>query len=351
MNKSIIMLISLMLVFCSVIIPVYGDVNLTNGLESYWKLDNFTDETGNHDGTNHGATTSTSCKLGGCYSFDGGDWIDVGTMSFGNSTIMTWANITSGSGSATIFGATKSGGINYYRLTWVSGSVTVEYRNPDAGNYKAIGLVTPLSEGNMHHIVAYLHEQNLTVHIYVNGTQKATANKWGGGTPYGTTTETTSIGRGGTSAYYVTGIIDDTAVWNRILNQTEITALWNSGDGLSYPFTEPEPPAPVPEGNLTFRFFNGDMTETDQFGISEEVYPTLNWSYVDNDTEITSGICNITAYNASIEQHGTPENVTVCGSGCTGNNLEYNFTDITASMSGVRAVSYTHLTLPTILLV
>jgi hypothetical protein len=44
-------------------------------------------------------------------------------------------------------------------------------------------------------------------------------------------------GTGGVFANNLTGSIDEVGIWSRALSSTEVTALYNSGNGFQYPFS------------------------------------------------------------------------------------------------------------------
>jgi len=44
----------------------------------------------------------------------------------------------------------------------------------------------------------------------------------------------------GVAGRFLTGKIDEVGIWSRALNSTEITELYNSGDGFAYPFKGPQ---------------------------------------------------------------------------------------------------------------
>ena len=81
-----------------------------------------------------------------------------------------------------------------------------------------------------------------TVTFYLNGVNVGSAT----GTSGNGASEASSfrIGRGSDNTNYTMGLGDEAAVWDgKILTDAEMTALYNSGNGLQYPFTVGNPGA------------------------------------------------------------------------------------------------------------
>lgn len=75
--------------------------------------------------------------------------------------------------------------------------------------------------------------------LYINGSGTPTITQ--ASTRTGTNTGTdTYFKMGGDPGdnRFVDGMIDEFGVWSRVLTSSEITELYNSGDGLQYPFTD-----------------------------------------------------------------------------------------------------------------
>ena len=83
---------------------------------------------------------------------------------------------------------------------------------------------------------------NAGMKLYVNGTAQTTTNANSGGTYTGMNNGTaiSRIGRGAWDLLSLTshqGYIDEASIWkNKVLTETEINFLYNSGNGRTYPF-------------------------------------------------------------------------------------------------------------------
>jgi hypothetical protein len=73
-----------------------------------------------------------------------------------------------------------------------------------------------------------------TMFISVNGGAQDTASL--AAFPIQNTAATFCVGKQASSPYYFDGRVDGVGIWKRALSTSEITQLYNSGNGLDYPF-------------------------------------------------------------------------------------------------------------------
>ena len=234
------------------------NANLTDGIVSYYGFDEMSgsstfDSLKLYNGTITGASFDNTTKLLGNSSFDVGSTsnnyytqIDEDALSFitnthSEFTISTWVYSTTDgvwqsiwgagilAGDAHAFNVKKRGDNNFIRARLFGSSATgIE-----------ITTNTTIPTNEWHHIV-FVGFGNGTAHIYQNGILTG-----------GTSVTSQSAGafqryvignRGRTASTAFGGLIDEYGVWNRSLNSTEISSLYNNGEGIFYPFiTEPEP--------------------------------------------------------------------------------------------------------------
>lgn len=95
-----------------------------------------------------------------------------------------------------------------------------------------------MSTDTWYHVV-FLFDRDSTLRLYVNNTlQTGTADISSGSTSnmiWDVDNGFTIIGNYGTNASYAfTGVVDEMAVYNRLLTTDEISLLYNSGSGLPY---------------------------------------------------------------------------------------------------------------------
>ena len=223
--------------------PFNGNATLTNGLEAFYGFtSDATDDSGNYDGTVDGAThASTGGVPGGKYGFDGtNDHISLGDWNPGDSnsrvafSISLWIKSTDTTG--------------YWFTRWIAldNSRYVRFYvntnlNLIIGNSGGTGVGSRVEKaftpsGDWQHIVGTWDSTgDGKARVYIDGTLWDTA-------PTGYTTALKDVSGDNTflgqdndgSGLEFTGDMDGVGVWNRALTTTEITALYNSGNGLTY---------------------------------------------------------------------------------------------------------------------
>ena len=234
-----------------IVLLIVGSVGVLadpfDGILSYWKLDvdssTQDDSVGTHDGTVTSATYTASGKISGAYDFDAtNDKIDIPNhadfnFDTGDFSISVWfktevvninqAIISKGNGQA---------GIAYpgWRLQLSSTTLYFYASNGHADNNNYC-LKTAMVADTWYHVVATRNSTG--VYMKVNGVSQNYANE--GGASDVDNTHPLGIGykRTWEETAWFNGIIDEVGIWNRSLTDAEIIELYNSGDGLQYPFT------------------------------------------------------------------------------------------------------------------
>lgn len=260
-------------------------VDLNDSLVGYWNFDaDASDSLGLHDGTVNGATLdTTNQKLGdGCYDFDGNDYITTGSFQIttGSFSISVWMNKSSIPGASTEMFACADQTGDYFQFRLFNGEVYMYVK--DAGADYCISQKAITS--GWHHVVGTWDNDAHTTKIYIDGVLQDTDTNTDV-----TITDITSILYIGInsdlSSSEYTGILDELAIWNKVLSQDEITALYNSGTGYAYKFplikyVDVRVPAPQADGNtlgevgLFDSATSGNMglrqlTENDTFSLEE----------------------------------------------------------------------------------
>ncbi len=228
--------------------------NLTNGLLGYWPLHAETtywtsafggttaDASGNgHTGTLTalGKATSTAIgKIGQAIKFDGvtpGARIAIaGTSTFGSLSALTasaWINVSAGGSGGGAIVTTEGNSINgwkFYTNSTQSIGFEVKYST------------TPLSVTS-NNATMFFNKWNFVVvtwdgstnatnaHIYINGVEPSYASQVNG---VGSRSSDTAVTIGNVSTgstRELTGKIDDVRVYNRVLSQNELQALYHLG--------------------------------------------------------------------------------------------------------------------------
>ena len=209
--------------------------SLKVGLTSHYKLDETSgaviDETGNYDGTNHGATTGVSGVDGNAYEFDGVDsYVDtipqpnipsVMTMSMWiypitNENSQIWGSIANASGGKDGFRGNYLADDEYVRFSYYSGNIL---RCEVATDNNTVPL-------NTWSYLAFTVDNENNIKIYVNGAEQASGNIGVSPTSHD---RALMIGKSILSQHKAfEGIIDDVRVYNRPLLETEIQLLYEN---------------------------------------------------------------------------------------------------------------------------
>lgn len=240
-------LISIILFVISIIIINYSSALLTDNLKAYYNMSessgtNVVSATGQFNGTASGTTIVTG-KIGNARNWTTTELIDLGTsicqLETTDYTFSVWVYNygTFNSGYNTYIGNQLGSG--NYRGTWAGA-----YNNKpifesvtDGSNYDNVKFSNlSINNNTWYNIVTV--RRNVTISIYVNGQLSNSSTGTSGGTAIRNVSNGINcyIGKNGNRAEYWKGTIDEVGIWNRSLTSTEITQLYNNGNGLTYPF-------------------------------------------------------------------------------------------------------------------
>lgn len=218
---------------------------LTDGLLHYYELqDNNSTETDSHgsfDLTVTGATYVSSGKLGGAYDFDGTDDVigvsgtSISQIDEGSTfTISAWFNPDTLSPSTAAFDIVANTNDSASRIVLFVRDSNVRCSVYDGGSFHYSNMAS-VSLNTWYHVVV-THDSSNNMTLYLNGVEATTAASIqdnGGNTHF-------AIGAkrdGGGWRNEFKGMIDEVGIWNRELSSSEVSELYNSGNGLAYPLT------------------------------------------------------------------------------------------------------------------
>lgn len=210
---------------------------LTTNLVAYYKMDgDATDSVGSADGTVIGATLTTG-KINQGYSFEAisNDNITINGLSdissTSNKTIAFWSkpNITA---DGYFFDCTDRFVISPFQNTVKS------YAHYDGTSWKLFGSSTDVENGVWQFIVFVWSSSGTQLTVYKDGSQLGSTASVSAKAISGFNKRICAVHSGGGGSY--NGILDEFGIWTRALTSTEVTELYNSGDGLEYPFTTTE---------------------------------------------------------------------------------------------------------------
>ena len=232
---------------------------LLTGLISYWNLDEASgdavDAHGSNDLTNVSSATYGAAKINNGVILNGSDQyltIADGAQSgldiTGNLTLAFWINFSSYNGSTGYMPLGKADFVAadtraYYIEFNISGSNKFDFEAGDGSSSVRQGVSWSPSTGVWYHLAVVYTTAAGSVKFYVDGVQQG-ATQTGFPTSIANTSAAFQIGAGldGAQSYFINGMIDEVGVWARALSGAEITALYNSGAGLAYPFGDAPPP-------------------------------------------------------------------------------------------------------------
>lgn len=223
---------------------------LTDSIQAYWNLDessgNAADSTANNnDLTNNGTATFVAAVIGnGCdleasssQYFSIADAAQTGLDFSDAVSFAGWVNFESvsidqqiitkrvGTGNQRSYNFYFDNALDLLTFLWFTDGSTV-------GGNEAVSW-SP-STATWYHIA--VTKSGTSVNFYVNGTQQGTTQSGDNATIYNGTAPF-ELGAFQTDAQYFDGKMDEWGVWSRELTSGEISQLYNSGAGLTYPFT------------------------------------------------------------------------------------------------------------------
>jgi hypothetical protein len=204
---------------------------LLSGLLAFYKLDDTTDASGNGNTlTNNGGVTFSSGKIGNAADLNGSNWLVANPVGISGRdlSVFCWVK-TSGGSYNFIISADKSGEQWGNIMTQPGGNYFLEYFLD--GTYRNIASGTQINTDTWKHVGFTSSSSANQIKLYVDGSVVATEDISGYSGSFGN--GTTGIGANWSGVFaQVTGQIDAVGIWNRPLNGTEVSELYNSGSGL-----------------------------------------------------------------------------------------------------------------------
>jgi len=217
-----------------------SDKWMTDGLVGWWKMDESSwgsviDSSGNgNTGTVAGGATVAAGKFGNGGSFDGSDdYVGVGISAFPTGsnprTMSLWFKMIKSGAQQALFnyGANNSG--DRVDLFYDNSAGTLGIENVNRG----VNFLWTY-DSNWHHLVAvYPSGETQTDKwlLYLDGVQKSTSSN-GTVTTLSTTASNAVIGKLNVAGgYEFGGILDDVRIYNRALQSSEVSQLYNWAPG------------------------------------------------------------------------------------------------------------------------
>lgn len=242
---------------------------LTDGLVSYWNLTaNSNDSVGSNNGTNTDISFTSSGTIGTAAEFNGSS----SQINFGNDSSLTLAsggsvslwvdsdNVSSGYRTFIEKGAKNTSYQTYQNADFSPARIAARSRqaSPDS----QITNPSSMSTGTAYHVVYTFQTGDMK--LYVNGSLVAS-----GSGEHLTNSGDLCMGypaSGGSSGNRFDGHINKVGLWNRILSAGEVTELYNSGSGLTYPWATLPTVTTDPATDITATSATGNGEVTDDGG-------------------------------------------------------------------------------------
>lgn len=223
--------------------------SLLNELLAYWNLNEISgtryDSSGNgRDLEEFNSVSSTTGKIGDCAYFDGvngggSTQSRLGSTSFGvdpNSdfSMSVWMKPRSFSGYQHIIGAPFQNGFYIGANGPNDGEIDSGYNLTfNLYNGSVWGISAPSTALDTWHHYVFIREGD-TLKLYADnvyiGSADITGESFYGASVF-------SVGGGEYDEYYFNGDIDELGLWTRALTVSEISLLYNSSAGRTYPFS------------------------------------------------------------------------------------------------------------------
>lgn len=215
---------------------------LTDNIVSYYKFDssNSNDSAGSNNGTDTSITYSSgNGKINIGAGFGGASKISIGTGFYPTAagiTVTGWIKVSNYNQYQMIMAKRTAGTAEvfefYVQLT--SGKLSFYNGTAEFPGSAAIGT------GSFVFVCMTLSNSTSgTLKFYINGSLDSTQTgvSIGGGSSTTNTCLGTYNNATGGGVEWLIGSLDEVGYWDRPLSASEITQLYNSGDGLQYPFS------------------------------------------------------------------------------------------------------------------
>ena len=222
---------------------------LLTGLLSYWKLDEasgtIVDSHGSVDSATESVTYGATGIINNALDFESSssNYVGFGTSDFNFErtdpfSYSYWFNPESDGVTECHIGKAEASGVfrgwSVFRLT--SNVLRVTYRSTTSNAIRKDSSAILASSGIRHIVVTYDGSSDASgINIYIDGTLSSMTTQQDN---LSTTMQTSginfSIGSRNNTGNYTDGIIDEVAIWDRELDSTDVSALYNSGSGLAY---------------------------------------------------------------------------------------------------------------------
>lgn len=225
--------------------PFTATPSLYGGV-AYWKLDSdSTSSISTHTGTDTSVTYTTG-KISNGASFNANsDSIVIPSSSEFNNASMSlsfWIKTTETGSNLNVISRYNNATNRQFRsiINNTAGKIGfIAYDSAD--NNTTLRNSGTINDGNWHHVVWTVGNDgsDLVTNVYTDGSLTTGPNTETGSTASLKTSGSGTIimnGDNGIDGGMTTGMLDEVAIWSRVLTSDEVALLYNSGNGNQYPF-------------------------------------------------------------------------------------------------------------------
>ena len=196
----------------------------------------YPDEEGSNTGTIYGAVYSSSGKITGCHVYNGNDRVEISGTNYqttGSWSVSLWMRLD----------GSNSSNIRMWSIGGRGDDTSLLRRSTNKIRFGIPGLspsvvdcsTTLISSATWHHVVAIYNSSANTLTVYLNGSVDGSVGV------SGTRTQSGYALIHGAAKYadttleeYFNGGLCEIGYWNKALASTDVSNLYNSGDGLSF---------------------------------------------------------------------------------------------------------------------
>jgi hypothetical protein len=219
----------------------------TNLFAIYKAESNVNDSLGTYNGTAQGGLTYTAGKSGNSFDLNGTNaYVDLPNNSFnftGDFSVSGWINQSSLPAYQMVISNQAEVSNNFYGwIVWMfNNKLTFDLYNANLGTPSARWQTTSTLTTNQWYHIAVTKKPNQSAKIYLNGTIDVSlvfGSNSGNLTYTSTNFSTLGVNKyiSSVSDGFFNGKIDEVNVWNKELTSTEVTELYNLGNGKFYPY-------------------------------------------------------------------------------------------------------------------
>lgn len=208
---------------------------LTDNLQACWELDNVNDAHNANTLTNTGSATFAPAKVGNGVDLNGSSQylsiadnpvLSMGDIDF---TIQAWVKFNDLGSTHVVLGKGQVAGPEY--ILYSNASAEINFRVDNGIGFFPTAVFSGASTDTWYHLIGYHNATTDEIGLIVNNGTPATVSYTHGSQDSGSSF---MIGEDGSGARWMNGIVDQVAIWKRVLTGAEIAELYNGGSGLSY---------------------------------------------------------------------------------------------------------------------